>query len=349
MANINDVAKKAGVAISTVSYIINGTRNVSPEITERVMKAIDELDYQIDPIARSMRNGSSRMIGLIITSFSRIFFAPVIRRCREIASSQGYTLMCVETDDDFELEKNYIDLMRGNRFDAIILDTVADLDDSAYYEKLQALAYRKKRIPVVCIERDMTEFGLDSVEADNYNGAVKALNHLISLGSKKIMHITGPANSFPAERRMRGFKETIEKHPEVEQLVVAGDFSPKSGYDAVCNTLVKRNELPFDAVFASNDQMAVGAIKALQEMGVSIPDEVKVVGFDDSFIASLLEPSLTSVHVSAAGIGTVAIRLALERISNVDQPARCRQVDTGLVVRQSTDKDTYISKNFSNW
>lgn len=349
MVTINDVAKKAGVAISTVSNFINGTRHVSDETAHRVMRAIEELGYQADPVARSMKSGSSRMIGMIITSFSRIFFAPVIRRCREVASAKGYTLMCVETNDDFELEKQYIHLMKGNRFDAIILDTVAELADAAYYKQLRTLAYRGKPIPVVCIERDVTAHGLDSVGPDNYDGAAKATGHLIGLGCRRLLHITGPENSWPAKRRARGFGETAEKHPGVRQQVVLGDFSPHSGYNAVRGAAMGPGALPFDGIFASNDQMAVGAMKALQEMGVRVPEQVRVAGFDDSFVSSLVEPSLTSVHVSGADIGTEAIRMALERIAGDDRPARCHQVDTGLVVRHSTDKAIFVAKDFPNW
>ena len=349
MVTINDVAKEAGVAISTVSNIINGKGNVSQKTKDKVQRVIDELGYQVDPVARRMKNGRSKMVGMIITDFSRIFFAPVIRRCREIASTMGYTLMCVETNDDFKLEKQHISLMQKNRFDAIILNTVADIDDTEYYQQLRALSYRDKNIPVVCIERDLASHGLDSVETDNYSGAVKATNHLISLGCRNIMHITGPVNSWPAERRVRGFCETIEEHTDINQQIVLGDFSPYSGYNAVRNIVVNPNKLPFDAIFASNDQMAVGAMKALQEMNVEIPEQVCIVGYDDSFVASLIEPSLTSVHVSGSNIGAEAIRMVLERIEGDAQPARCGQIDTGLVVRRSTDNDIYVSKDYLNW
>jgi len=349
MVTIRDVAEKSGVAISTVSNIINDTRSVSPEITKRVLAVIKDLGYEADPIARSMKGGSNRMIGMIITSFQRIFFASLISRCREIASAQGYTLMCMETNDDFELEEQYVRLMKCNRFDAIILNSVAEFDNKQYYEELRTLSYRGKRVPVVCIGRNMMEYDLDSVGLDNYDGAVMATNHLISLGCKRVMHITGPSKAWPTKRRILGYCDTIEQHHLSDKKIVEGDFSTKSGYEAVRNTVVSRNKLPFDGIFASNDQMAVGALKALLDLGVDVPDTVKVVGFDDSFVASLVEPSLTSIHVSGASMGAEALRMALERISDLDLPPRYWPTKTELVVRKSTVKDIYVSTDYSNW
>jgi len=349
MANIIDVAKKAGVAISTVSNIVNGKGNVSEETTRKVMQVVEELGYEVDAVARNMKGARSRMIGIIITNFSRVFFAPVLRYCREIAEAQGYNLLCIESNDDFKLERQYINMMKNNHFDAIILDTVAEFDDEMYFEYLRTLSNRSKQISVVCIERDLTAYGIDSVDVDNYTGAQNAMDHLTALGCKKTLHITGPVNSWVAEWRARGYNDHISNNPDAEQLIVFGDFSPKSGYDAVRKLLMSNFEPPFDAIFASNDQMAVGEIKALQEVGITIPEQVKIIGFDDSFVASLIEPTLSSVHISRSRIGMQAMRMALERISNPDITARKYTVETQLVVRKSTEANVYFTQDFENW
>ena len=349
MPTINDVAKKAGVAISTVSNIVNGKGNVSPHTTQKVMQVIEELGYEVDQVARNMKGAHSKMIGIVITNFSRVFFAPVLRYCREIADAQGYNLLCIESNDDFGLERQYINLMRNNHFDAIILDTVAEFDDEKYFDHLRNLTNRSKQIAVVCIERDLTGYGIDSVDVDNYAGAQKAMDHLASLGCKRILHITGPVNSWVAEWRARGYSDYINQIPDMEQTIVFGDFSPKSGYDAVRKLLMNNLEQPFDAIFASNDQMAVGAIKALHEHGIAIPDQVKVVGFDNTFVASLINPSLTSIHISRSQIGMHAMRMVLERINDPDKIARKHTVGTQLVVRESTDPNVYITQGFESW
>ena len=349
MANIVDVAKKAGVAISTVSNIINGTRYVSPETTQRVLQVIQELGYETDPIARQMKSGRSNMIGIIITNFSRVFFAPVLRHCREIAAAQGFTLMCIESNDDFELEQQYVNTLRQNRFDAIILDTVAEPDHYEYFEKLRTLSCKGKQIAVVCLERNCIEYGLDSVEPDNYSGAVLATEHLLKFGCENILHITGPVNSLSAEKRVRGYNDTINRYPKLKPQIALGDFSSQSGYDAVKKMILRNRELPFDAIFASNDQMAVGALKALKECHVRVPQEVRVVGFDDSFVASLVDPSLTSIHISRSNIGIEAMNMVLDRLEDFSADAHCSAIETNLIVRKSTDSNAYIAPGFADW
>ena len=349
MANIVDVAKKSGVAISTVSNIINGTRYVSPETTEKVLRIIEELGYETDPIARRMKSSRSNMIGVIITNFSRVFFAPVLRHCREIAEAQGFTLMCIESNDDFELEKQHVNTLRQNRFDAIILDTVAEPDNYAYYEELRNLSCRGKQIAVTCLERDCSPFGLDSVEPDNYNGAILAVEHLLHMGCENILHITGPINSLSAEKRARGYGDAIHRRENRKPQIAMGDFSPQSGYDAVKKALVQNREIPFDAIFASNDQMAVGALQALKEFNIRVPQDVRVVGFDDSFVASLVDPSLTSIHISRSGVGIEAMHRVLDRMENFTAPAQCSAVKASLVVRKSTDPNVFISPGFADW
>lgn len=346
---INDVAEKAGVAISTVSNIINNKSNVSPKTRDKVLKVIDDLGYEVDPVASRMKKGNSKIIGMIITNFNRIFYPPAIRCCREIAASMGYVLLCAETNEDFEVEQQYVLQMQRNGFDGLILNTVATNDNQEYFHMLQYLHCRDKHIPVVCIERNLAPQGLDSVDTDNYGGAVKATNHLIDLGCKAILHIAGSANSWAAQKRMEGFCDAIKRHPEVTKIIHTGDFSPRSGYNVVRNSVINPDRLPFDGIFAANDQVAIGAMKALQERGVKIPEQVRVVGFDDSFAASLIEPSLSSIHVSSSGLGTEAIRVLIERMEGSTLPAQCRHIKTGLVIRHSTDRDIYVSKEYLDW
>lgn len=347
MANIVDVAKRAGVAISTVSNIINGTRYVSPEITQKVLQVIEELGYETDPIARRMKGARSDMIGIIITNFSRVFFAPVLSQCREIASAHGFTLMCVESNDDFELEKQYVNIMKKNSFDAIILDTVAELDNYKYYEELRTLSSKGKRVSVVCLERDCSEYGLNSVEPDNYKGAVVATEHLLNLGCENILHVTGPINSLSAEKRVRGYTDTINSRQNMTPQIAFGEFSLKSGYDIVKKTLVQNRVIPFDAIFASNDQMAVGAMQALKEFRIRVPEDVRVVGFDDSFVASLVDPSLTSIHISRSVIAFETMKMVLDCLEDVASPARHFSVEANLMVRKSTDPNVYIPSGFA--
>ena len=346
MSTINDVAKRAGVAISTVSNMINGTKYVSPETTARIIAAIDELGYEADPIARNMKSARSNMIGVIITNFSRVFFGRLLRECRAMATARGYHLMCIDANDEFELEQQYVKTMRKNRFDAIILDTVAGPDGADYFKQLKLMASGGKKTAVISIERDLTAYGIDSVEADNYNGARAATRHLIECGCRNLLRITGPQNFWAAENRVRGFQDALAAG-RAQGQIVCGDFSPQIGYDAVMRAV--KGRLVFDGVFAANDQMAVGALNALRDAGVRVPDDVRVIGFDDSFVASLVSPALSSIHVPAELIGRYAMELALSRIEDFSQPSRLRSVAAELAVRGSTNPDAAVEPGLCSW
>lgn len=351
MTTIIDVAKKAGVAISTVSNILNNTKNVSDETTAKVMKAVKELNYEVDPIARNMKATKSNMIGIIVTNTSRIFFSPIMRSAREEALEHGYSLMMVDSDDDFSQEESYINIMCQHRFDGIILVSVAESSNLEYLEGLSKLSYRNKRICLVSLERNLESFGIDSLVPNNYKGAKLATEHLISSGCKRIMHITGPANSYMAKERINGFSNAIKSAGmELEEKdIILGDFSPQSGYKITKKLIESKELLQYDGIFAANDQMAVGVIKAFHGVGVRVPDDIKVIGFDDTFVASIIDPPLSTIHVSSSQMGREAVKMLIERINNPDADPICKKIETSLVIRRSTNRRAGGDWELGNW
>ena len=349
MATIVDVARRANVAISTVSNILNGTKYVSDEVTEKVMRAVEELNYEIDPVARNMKSARSHNIGVVITNSSRIFFSSVLRSILESAAGLGYTVMTFDSSDTFEWEKKYITMMCQNRFDGIILDSVAEMDDEKYFRWLAGLTYRNKRIYVASLERDLSRYGIDSVTPDNYAGAQAVVRHLAGCGCSRLLHLAGPMNSTMAEERARGFCDAAAECGAQAARVAIGDFSPRSGYDLALEAFGGGRPAGDDAVFAANDQMAVGALKALEKLGLRVPQDVRVAGFDNTFVASLIEPALTTVQVSGQALGGEAMRLLAARIEQPDRPAECRWLDAGLVVRTSTDPSAGKDAEFLPW
>lgn len=349
MATIVDVARRANVALSTVSNVLNGTKYVSDEVREKVMRAVEELHYETDPVARNMKSARSYILGIVITNSSRVFFSPVLRAVLKTASELGYTVMTFDSNDDFEWEKKYVTMMCQNRFDGIILDSLAKNDDVKYFQWLRNLSYRKKKVHVVSLERDLSSYGIDSVVPDNYGGACSVVKHLQECGCKNILHVAGPPNSSMAAERVRGFAEMAKQHGLNADRIVFGDFSTQSGFDIVSELIHTNQLIGCDAIFASNDQMAVGALKALARESIRVPDDIRLVGFDDSFVASLVEPSLTTVHVSGLDLGESAARMLIERIENAEQEARCQWLDTELIVRVSTDRRAGAEARFTLW
>lgn len=340
MASIKDVAAKAGVSISTVSNVISGKRYVSEELVGKVQKAIKELNYEADLVARSMKNNRTMTIGVIITSLNRIFIPQVLNGIKEYAESKGFHLVIYATNDDFESELKYLQLLKNNRVDGIIMDTVADITNTEYYHQLSNLHKKDKRIPVVCIERNLSEYGVYSVYVNNVKGAFLATQHLIEMGCRNIAHVCGPKNIEMVHYRTKGYVQALEKN-EIkvqERYTAEGDFSPLSGYCAVKKLLDQG--IKFDGLFADNDQMAIGAIKALRERGIKIPEEVKIVGFDNTFVSSIVKPSLSTIDVPKYQMGWKAIEKLCEMIEEEEKQKiwknQALELTTKLVVREST-------------
>lgn len=348
MASIKDVANKAGVSISTVSNVINGKRYVSDELSVKVHKAIKELNYEADLIARSLKNSKSMTIGVIITSLSRVFIPQIINGMQKAAETYGYHLIIYATNDDFEKEKKYLRLLVNSRVDGIIIDTVADIKDEEYYRSLSSLHKGDKRIPVVSIERNLSEYAVYSIYANNSRGAYLATEHLILMGCKSIAHISGPENIEMVLYRTKGYEDALEKYGlnQSGNYTESGDFSPASGYRAV-KRLVE-NGVSFDGIFADNDQMAIGAIKALREFDIRIPEDVKIVGFDNTFVASIVRPSLSTINVPKYRMGWEAANKLYEMINDQDKQDLWKndslELMTSLLIRESTDE-----KKVENW
>ena len=340
MPSIKDVAAKAGVSISTVSNVISGKRYVSDELIVRVNKAISELNYETDLIARSMKNNQTMTIGVIITSLNRIFIPQVLNGIQECAERKGYHLVIYATNDDFESERRYLQLLVNSRVDGIIMDTVADICNEEYYHSLSHLHKKDKSIPVVCIERNLSEYGVYSVYVNNVQGAFSATQHLVEMGCRNIAHISGPRQIEMVFYRTKGYAQALEKSGmKVEEIYTAeGDFSPLSGYKAVKYLL--GNKIPFDGIFADNDQMAIGAVKALWECGIKIPEEVKIVGYDNTFVSSIVKPSLSTINVPKYQMGWEATeKLCLMIGDEREQEAwshQATELATKLRKREST-------------
>lgn len=334
---IKDVAKRANVSISTVSNAIRGSKNVSAELRERIQDAIDTLGYQADPFASGLKSRLTNTVGIVVTDVHRIFFPRVIRGVQDGLATRQINLNLFDTKDCLEKEKGHIEQMRNYCVDGILLDSVADYSDVEYLRSLASLNNRGKHIPVVSLERRFAEYNMDSVSVSNRKGGFLAAEHLIGKGCRNLVFISGPENSCMVRDRLAGCRDALVRlgGGEIQLQVLEGDFSPMAGYQAIREYMERNGKV--DGIFAANDQMGVGAMKALKEMGKRIPEEVKVVGFDNSFVASLVSPTLTTVHVSKYQLGRTAAELLLDRLEKPDNSARLIELPVNLVVRQSTD------------
>lgn len=330
MASIRDVAELANVSTATVSHVVNGTRYVSPELTERVQAALLELDYQPDAVARSLRRGETLTIGLIVPNLEIPFFASVAYFIEQAASDCGYTVILCNSDWNHDRESVLLQNLIARQVDGLIC-----ISAGMSVTRIEPIV--NVGTPVVTFERKLVDSGLDAVSIDNYSGARMATKHLLSLGHRRIAAITGRAKSVVSGERKQGHFDAlreagIEPNPD---HVFDGDYLPDSGKKAALQIL----SLPQKptAIFAFNDLMAIGAMHVLGEHGISVPVEMAVMGFDDIPLCQFTNPALTTMRQPIEEMGSLAVDLLLQRIRSEDHyRAKHIRLRPELMVRAST-------------
>ncbi len=347
--SIKEVAREAGVSIATVSHVINNTKYVSPELSKKVKETIKRLDYHVMPLAKGLKSGKTMTIGVIVTDISRVFFSQLLKGIQNEANQNGYHLILFDSGDSFRKENNFMHILEAQWVDGIILDSVCPLENTEYFTAIQKLGNANKRIPLVSIERSLAEYGIDSVYVDNVRGGYLAAEHLIQSGCKRIAHIQGPVNQQLSFDRLSGYLQALADHDmEADPaLLTTGDFQPMGGYTETKRLLMTGAD--FDGVFAANDQMAIGALKACLEHGKNIPDQIKMVGFDNTFVSSLVYPALTTLDVPKYRMGQTAMQVLLQRIQDPDKAVTAQELPLSLIHRTSTNKDGDKSWDMFGW
>ena len=321
-ANIYDVADLAGVSHQTVSRVLNDSSKVSPKTREKVERAIEELGYQRNNAARSLVTSQTRMIGAVMTNTG--FFGPnsTIRAMEEQARANGYFAVSVSVDpDSSDSIKTGIRQMKDLGVDALVMI-------APQIESLKLAKPLLGGIPIVILDHSH-EAGLFSVTIDDFSGAKKATSHLIQSGHRDLIHISGPSGWFETESRIRGFQEVCDQ-AGVSSQVIAGSWESKTGYELAGQVA----ESGATGVFCANDQLAIGLIRGLHELGVGVPDEISIVGYDDLPESKYLTPPLTTVRQDFETLGKRLMTLLLEELSGVTTVRR-ESIEPELVVRQS--------------
>lgn len=326
---ISDVARIAGVSTTTVSHVINKTRYVSEELVERVNRAVDELNYQPSNLARSLRTRSSGTIGIVIPDITNPFFAEVVRGIEDYCFKEGYSAFLCNSDGMPEKEYHYLNLLREKSVDGLVLVSSGDDQDSQEW-------LSKNDSPCVVIDRDVKIEGADAVLVDNRLGGYYAASHLVNLGHRSIGCITGPSQLTPSWQRRQGYTEALTDNGlEVrEDLIVTGDFRSGSGHAGVIQLMAAEKKPT--AIFACNDIMAIGAIAAARELGLDVPGDISIVGFDDIALASLIVPQLTTVAQPKRLLGKTGAKLLLKKIRHETGQGKNVVLKPELIVRQST-------------
>lgn len=320
-----DVARLSGVSKMTVSRVLNGHPRVSPRTRTRVLAAMAELDYRPNTAARALVTGRSRILGIV--SFNTALYGPAstLAGLEEAAREAGYfvsiaTLRAGTPWTPEAVAKH----LRAQSVDGIIINAPHDWT-------VKALRHLPAAVPVVAI--DAQPGSVPSVAVDQRAGAVKATEHLLSLGHETVWHVAGPADWASAQAREQGWRDALRRAGRAVPEVVRGDWSARSGYS--CGRELAAHAGP-TAIFAANDQMALGVLRALQEAGLGVPGRVSLVGFDDAPEAGYFWPPLTTVRQDFETLGRRSIELLVEQIKGTPRAARRVTVEPTLVTRASS-------------
>ena len=331
IVNYNDIAKIAKVSSTTVSHVINKTRFVSPETKDKVLEAMQELNYKPNLLARGLATGVTHTIGLVISDIKNPFYPEIIQGVEELAVRSEYNIFLCNTDYDVEKGLNSIGALIRKKVDGIII--ASSQADKFLFEELA-----ESTIPFVLVDWNENKINVDSIYFDFESGIRKAIEYLVSLGHKKIYFISGPKDLKTASIRENNFISIIKGYESegISYKIIEGNHKIDGGINAA-KEIEKEKDMP-TSIICSNDLTAIGAMKTLQTDGVKIPDQISIIGLDNIMLSEIVSPSLTTIALERYLIGKSAVELLLNRIKNKDIPKQTRYFNTQLIVRESTSK-----------
>ncbi len=333
-ATIADVAKQVGVALSTVSRALNGHSDISPTTRQAILEVARQLDYQPNLLAQSLKSRATSIIGVVIPDIERPFFATAVSGIQQIATEAGYRVMICQSKESYEAEVSNVQALIASRVDGLLICHSRETEN---FDHVKDPA--RRGIPVVHFDRVCNEVNTAKVILDDRHGAFAVTEHLIEQGCRRIAILAGPASLLISRQRQAGYLSALRKHglPIEEALQVHIDFRPASAVAAL-DTWLTMPEPP-DAIFAINYTNAFDLLLALKKRGIRVPEEMAIVGFGDEFLATLIEPGLTTVDLHPYRIGLQAASLFLEQMAQKEQfqPRTC-VVAGDLIIRQSSLK-----------
>ncbi|WP_375581363.1 LacI family DNA-binding transcriptional regulator [Marivirga tractuosa] len=333
---LKDLAKELGLSIPSVSRALNDKPDISFETKRKVFELAEKLHYQRNQFAINFKNQQSFIIGVIIPKIVHHFFSNIISGIINEAEKYGYNVMLFQSNESFESELKGVKTFQKSMIDGLIISLSDNTQDVEHLKHLQ-----DHDVPVILIDRITQEIDAAKIICDDYNGAYIATEHLISIGKSKIAHITGSLTPHTTKERLRGYQKALTDHQKTfnEHYVINCNLESRSeGYKATIK-LLSEKEIP-DGIFCATDITAVGAIEAIKENGLLIPDDIAVIGFSNWEISSVVEPALSSISQPDYEMGKKAIELLIEELSlkreNKTIKHKTHIMKTALIKREST-------------
>ncbi len=330
---IKDIAKVAGVSHTTVYRALNDKPRISQSTKERIISIAQEFNYHPNVLARSLVSGRTKTLGLVITTIVNPFYPELAREIEDTSRSLGYNIILCCTNFDISLEKQYIDMLRSRGVDGIIFT-------SAHIHDPNITRLVRDHFPLILVNRrvygdPMMDY-IDYVVLENARGGFLAVEHLIKMGYKRIGVISGSRGSSAAVERLEGARKAFAEYGlnPAELLVLEGDFLKPSGYEAAKRFLAMGD--PPSAIFGVNDYMAIGALEAILDSGLRVPEDIALIGFNDIEITSLKAIEITTIGQKKHEMGSIAVHTLIERIEGGDRDkARQITLEPDLIIRKS--------------
>jgi LacI family transcriptional regulator len=334
--DIRDLAAILGLSITTVSRVLNGKAKkyrIRAETQQRVLQAAREYNYVPNKLARGLKMSRTDTLGLIIPDISNPFFADIAQSIEKEARLQGYSLILGDSGDDQMVETDLIRLLLSHKVDGIIIAPVG-------IDYKQIIQTYNSGMPLVVIDRCFPEIGLPFITSDNYQGGNDAVNYLIAMGHRKIACIQGIPKSRPTIDRVRGYKDALRSHsiPIDDSLIVGDNYTIENGYKQT--RILFSMEDPPTSIFALSNLIGLGAMKAVDEMGLKIPDNISLISFDEQPYSAFLATPMTTVDQKKSEIGQLAVNVLTKYIDNKDYRKKLvhMTLKTNLIVRNSVKK-----------
>lgn len=330
---IKDIAKILGISPSTVSRALKDHPDISKATKDQVNNLAHEMNYRPNPIALSLRNRRSNVIGVVIPEIVHYFFSSVISGIEKVAKEHGYSVMFSQSGESYEKEVEVCETFLHSIIDGLLISVSKETDDFKHLSKLD-----EEGIPVVFFDRMIEEFEADRVLINDFEGAFKATEHLIVEGRRRIVHFAGPQNRSIGINRLKGYIEAHKKNGVVidESLVIHCDNFESA---LIETQKIIDSGLKFDSIFTVNDFTAAGVLKVLAKNGLSVPKDVSVIGFGNDYIADMVEPTLTTISQPGFSMGEKAMQMLINRINSEKTLIPQTEIlPTKLVIRSSTLK-----------
>lgn len=339
-STISDIAKKLNVTPSTVSRALSDHPRISTSTKNAVLKVAHQLNYQPNNIASALRKGKSNILGVIVPTSDRQFFASIIRGIEEIARNEGYSLIICQSDEKTEKEKEKIDALLQIQVDGIIASVAKETTDYSHFMQI-----RDRGVPLVLYDRVGEQLDINAVVSNDYSGANMAVKHLIEQGCTRIIHFAGKQHIGIYQQRLKGYLDALEEHnlPIDDSLIIESDLIGditqivESGRK-MTKKILDMPQRP-DGIFSASDFAAMGAIQILKEKNIVVPDEIALIGYSNDFACSVIEPGLTSVDQHTKKMGNVAAQHFLNELHSkpgIEFKPQKTLLTPSLVIRESS-------------